>query len=251
MACIDWRSCSFALKMSVLTVIGSVLLAGCSTSDEPSTRLYPYYLDERAMGGKGVVYIYEPVSAPDHPIEYWHFRYSPGFKGNIFRATLYDDSGMTTQVVIERFANHRSELMELQLNFMSDEEVKTVNATINERPVFPFGPIDSALSVRSQFEYYDTSADTVRVILTRERTVAGTTEFLFEGKNTPAVEFSLYEMLETETEGFTETPWTGKEIYAQDVGLVYYRKDIAPDFILEYRLVRRVPFEQFITARGW
>ena len=82
----------------------------------------------------------------------------------------------------------------------------------------------------------------MRVI--KNRRFAGDTVIRYQGLTYNAVKFDLRELFEYDKEGVLEQEYTGEEIYARGLGLVYYRKDIADDFQLEYRLVDRYPMEQ-------
>ena len=56
--------------------------------------------------------------------------------------------------------------------------------------------------------------------------------------------------LDRDIKGFTESEWSGLEIYVQDVGLVYYKKIISEEFIIEYSLSEIMTFEDFRTLYG-
>jgi len=41
-----------------------------------------------------------------------------------------------------------------------------------------------------------------------------------------------------------ETPeWTGEEVYARDIGLIYYQRDISASMRLEFELASRKPIK--------
>jgi hypothetical protein len=98
-----------------------------------------------------------------------------------------------------------------------------------------------------QIEYLEPGPDSVRVILTRFRKYVGNETYHLNGKDYPAMRYTVDETLETETEGFTTTTWTTTEIYAKGLGLVYYKKAIEDGFVLEYRLKEIVGYEQYVS----
>ena len=79
--------------------------------------------------------------------------------------------------------------------------------------------------------------------LIRNRSFGGDTTYQFQGKNYAAVQLNLKEKVETYDEGFVEHDFNGIEIYAEDIGLVYYRKNVTPDLIIEYELKDRYPMK--------
>jgi hypothetical protein len=56
------------------------------------------------------------------------------------------------------------------------------------------------------------------------------------GLSIPAVRFRTEDTFETESAGWTTSTWTGEEIYAWHKGLVYYKRNISGDMILEFAL---------------
>ncbi|MDX1406598.1 MAG: hypothetical protein R3330_00650 [Saprospiraceae bacterium] len=232
--------CYFALFPALLAV-----MVACRDSAQVSDQLYPYYVNEQTFSGQGVVYVYAPVSNPDLPAEYWHFRFIPDWRGNVLKSALYDPAGTLTQESVERLEPDQAELMSLELMYLADTGTVTIMPTINVRETFPFGQIDSTRKALYQIEYWDTSEDSVRVILTKERQIVETLLYPLQGEQVPAVRCSVTETLETETQGFTESTWQGTEIYGQDIGLIYYKKEISEQFVMEYSLVDRMSFEEF------
>jgi len=133
----------------------------------------------------------------------------------------------------------------------SDESplTETLNAQINEATTFLFGPPDTTTVATYQIEYREPSDDSVRIILTRERRFVREQKYTHQGKEYPALRFTVDETLETETEGFTESVWQTTEIYALGLGLVYYRKPINSQFVLEYRLGDIMPYNDFLSEK--
>ena len=67
----------------------------------------------------------------------------------------------------------------------------------------------------------------------------GNTTWNWQGKTVPAIRFSTNDSFETEKDGWTTSVWTGEEIYAKNIGLEYYRRNIAEDLRLEFELASR------------
>ena len=77
--------------------------------------------------------------------------------------------------------------------------------------------------------------------LIRNRSFGGDTSYTFQGKIYDAIQLNLKEKVETFDEGFVEHDFNGIEIYAEDIGLVYYRKNVTPELIIEYELKDTYP----------
>ena len=89
---------------------------------------------------------------------------------------------------------------------------------------------------------WDQKTDSLEVSLTRNRRYLGKTQYTIDGQTYDCARFLLREMLTTDREGMTKSQWVGTELYAKNLGLVYYRKEISPNYILEYQLDEN-PFE--------
>ena len=77
--------------------------------------------------------------------------------------------------------------------------------------------------------------------LIRNKQYAGKVNYRFKGTDKPAIQFSLKELVDDETEGHLEAQYSGLEIYAKDIGLVYYYKEISDELRLQYQLVDIYP----------
>jgi hypothetical protein len=210
-----------------------------------STRMF--YFDAILLGGAGKVYLYEPVSDPLHPIEFWHKRFSGDIRGNHIYSRLFSPDGMLLQSITESIDQKGASLIQLALTYPSGDTGVSVSTRITESSTFLFGPPDSTQVARYQIDYREPTPDSVHVILTRERSFVREEQYNYQGKDYPAMRFVVKEVLETETEGFTESAWETTEVYALGLGLVYYRKPINEEFVLEYKLRDIREYDDFFT----
>ena len=235
------------------SVIILILLMACSPAkDDTAQFLNKYYYNIDRFAGPGEVYVYQSAGSTALPEEIWHYRYDPGYKGNYLISTMYTPAGDVVQKTTERLDRDHAQLLSLDLYYLVDDSLHSIEAKVNSPRTFSFAAIDSLPMVNYEMEYYDLSSETdsVRVILNKTRRVVGKELFYFEGVEIPAVRVVTREVLETETEGFTESEWTGIEIFAQDIGMVYYKKDINEQFTLEYTLAERISYSQFHNRYG-
>ena len=231
----------------IVTLAAATCFSSCSSDQTTSLSTEDYYLNHLAFGGAGVVYRYASVNDPSLPDELWHYWFSGGYRGNYLKATMYTTSGDVVQRSNEILSRDNAELLSLDLVYWDENGPKEIATTVSDRRTFVFGPIDSVTQSVYHIEYWDTSEDSVRVSLTKHRLMEGPVDFVFEGESIPAIAVSTTEKLETETEGFTETEWSGIEIFAQGYGLVYYKKTISEQFVLEYSLAEVMGYGTFLT----
>ena len=102
---------------------------------------------------------------------------------------------------------------------------------------FPFEVKDSTGVFLFKLRWDDPYTEGAYVELTRNRRYRGETEYFFQKKKHDCVEFIVLELVDDYNNGHLEQQYSGKELYAKDLGLVYYRKNIGEGFVLEYELV--------------
>lgn len=236
---------TFLLCCTILS--GFTALTSCRGPHDDSLESSRFfYFDALAIGGGGKMYVYEAVNNPMYPNEIWHRRFSGAYRGNHLYNVMYTPEMEVQQRTIETISKTGAVLIDMELYALPDTEAIPVQ--INEPTTFLFGPPDTTVAAKYQIEYREPGPDSIRVILTRLRRFADRETYQFDGKEYPALRYTVYETLETQKEGYSETTWNTTEIYARGLGLVYYKKEINPEFVLEYRLKEAVPYELYMQT---
>ena len=79
--------------------------------------------------------------------------------------------------------------------------------------------------------------------MVRNRRFRGDAEYIFKNKihriprKVKCVEFIVQELVDDFNDGHWERQYIGKELYAENLGLIYYKKEIDENFVHEYELV--------------
>lgn len=110
--------------------------------------------------------------------------------------------------------------------------------------VFPFEVRDSGGVFVYNVMWREATDSTKFTRLIRNRSYAGDMDYRYKDKRYDAVQINVREKVESFDEGFVEHSFDGHEIYAKGIGLIYYRKEVTPDLILEYELVDRYPMTE-------
>lgn len=242
----DIMAHSSAPFVQLCAVMACIVLSSCAPDSQTSDNLEDYYFDHLKFHGGGVVYRFESVSDPSATDELWHFRYDSNYRGNYIHAAMYGPDGVETQRSRELLTNDGAQLRNLVLQYRDDTTSIPVITKVGASDTYAFGPIEDQPSVTYSIEYTDPVTDSVRIILTRNRSVTGRGTYEVLGQEVESVFVSVDDVLETETEGFTTSEWKGTEVYAFHMGLVYYKREINADFVLEYRLAEIIPYEDFL-----
>jgi hypothetical protein len=215
------------------------ILAGCQDNQrkqENNISAFYFPFDDLEAG---MVYEYRSINNPDLPPEYWYFQSESRAGIKYLKGTLYNDHGGVSQYNTVEFVQNGIVLRDLSLYLSNNDGLPVeIVAMTTEANVFPYEPVDTMTEYRFTTRYTQ-PFDSVEIILTKLRSFGGFKPLsLFENEYA-CISFNLKETLETKQEGYSESTWAGIEYYAKNIGLVYYRKSIAVDFILEYGLYDR------------
>lgn len=236
------------MKISIQTIfylaIGSLFFFACQSGDG-SKNIREYYFPLRQLQD-GLVYEYEAVNGDSLAPNYWYYRSFVQEDGIFFTGTYYDAADLTPlQFVREEMVSNGMRLVDLYLYEPdSTGKAERTDAEIIAGSVFPFEVRDSGGVFVYHVKWTSPGEPATSTALIKNRRYAGDTTFTFQGKRYDCVVFEVRELLEHEQEGFFEQEFSTVEWYARDLGLVYYRKEITTDLILEYRLADRYPMEQ-------
>jgi len=143
--------------------------------------------------------------------------------------------------VEERISNGM--LLTKSIVYQSDSTGKqqSMPMEIEVGSVFPFEVRDSGGVFVYNVKWHDAVDTSKFTRLIRNRSYGGATDYTFNEKNYDAIQLNVAEKVESYDEGFVEHSFGGYEVYAKDIGLVYYKKNVTPDLILEYELKERYP----------
>lgn len=234
--------------MTRLLVFISLITLGTTAcqSDSQTRDIRNYYFPLKQLT-EGMVYEYQAVNNDSLVPEYWYYRSLLPGDSIYLSATFYGGNLLPQQQMTQRMTSSGMVLKDMYL-YEADSTREDVQLQIPVQvvadDVFPFYVRDSGgiFLYHVRWELPQQANASMRLIKNRRYT--GDTSFQYRGKTYPAVRFDLRELLEYDREGVLEQEYTGTEIYAKGLGLVYYRKEISDQFQLEYRLADRYPMEQ-------
>ena len=215
-----------------------IIVTGCKDHPEIEEGLAQYYLPAEDLGTKGTDYIYRSKSDTTLPPEVWrHINTSEGHITSI----NYDHIQQVVQKQYERIVGNGVLIDSLHL-FFYDSLGRTITLPVRilSPNRFPFEAKDSSKVYLTHLEWFQ-PGDSLHVVLERRRRFIGNTTWNWQGKNVPAIRIKTEDKFETEKDGWTTSGWNGEEIYAKDLGLVYYRRNISEHMILEFQLDERRP----------
>jgi len=189
---------------------------------------------------EGLVYEYRSLNNDQKTIDYWYYRTHQRDSGLFLVGQYYDQNLNVMQLATEEIVSNGSIIHSYRLydvdstgqRIVMDAQLKSVNA-------FPFEVSDSTGIFLMELKFVQQQAPEISTTLVRNRRYKGDATYTFKGKQVDCIEFSVIEQLEfvdQEKGGISPQKNIGKELYAKDIGLIYYKKAYNADFIIEYEL---------------
>lgn len=218
--------CQFVMCLGLINT-------SCKSPKDPPEDYSGYYLPVETFPDEGSVYTYRNRTDTLAPPEIWHHRR----KGEgLIESINYGPDGAVVQRQYDRVVHNGVFTDSLQLFYLDTSGVRRqIDVTILSGSRFPFQPGDSAKVWLAHFDWKQPQ-DSLHIVLQRRRRFIEDTSWVFMGKSLPAVRFRTEDTFETERDGWTSSTWTGEEIYALGVGLVYYKRRISDSLSLEFEL---------------
>ncbi len=224
------------LKLLWLPLLG-FLLAQCSGEGKRDIRDY-YFPLKRLQ--EGLVYEYRSVGQDSLTPNYWYYRSFVNDKGVFLTGAYYEYDLAPLQFVREELVRNGMLLADM-LIYETDSSglQQQVAVTIEAGNVFPFEVSDSSGIFLYKVRWSPPSDSGAVFTLIKNRRFLGDTTVTIGGERYDCVAFQVRELFEREAEGFFEKEFSGLELYAKGVGLVYYKKEITDNLTLEYQLADR------------
>lgn len=221
-----------------------IFIMSCGQPGGKTENISAYYFPLDSIPPGGMVYTYKNLRDPEGKPEIWrHVRKGDRLLKSTNFNLIYDfdsDNQVPDTVMVQtqydRMASNGVITDSLFL-FAEDSthSVRKIPVHIISPNRFPFIPVDSTNIWLTHMEWWQPE-DSLHVNLQRRRRFMGNTTWYHNGISYPAVRFRTDDTFETERDGWTITSWTGEEIYALNIGLVHYKRNITPELKVEFEL---------------
>ncbi len=221
------------VNMRQIVMLCGLGLMACLSCKKEKANLaaYFYQIDEFPSGGLTYTYFnkLDSLAGP----EVWHYqKIGPGRMESI----NYGPDGKIVQQQYDRFVPN-GVLTDSLVLFSTDADGNRLRIPVKviSPNRFPFDAVDSSKVWLTHLDWYQ-PGDSLHIVLQRRRRFMGETTWMDHGRALPAIRFRTEDSFETESEGWTNSAWTGEEIYALHLGLVHYKREISDKLTLEFEL---------------
>lgn len=229
----------------LILFLAAATVFACNRSGKKDIR--NYYFPVRQLED-GMVYAYASLRNDSlRDTTYWYYRSFPGDTAIFLTGTYYDALPAPQSFVREEMVRNGMLTSEVFL-YTPDSlgKQQQIPVEILSGSAFPFEVVDSGgiFLYKIRFAFPSNPEDTITLI--RNRRYLGDTTVVFQEESHKAVIFEVRELLESgnQSKGFVEPRYSGKEIYARGIGLVYSDKKISGDYLLVNQLLFRCSMEE-------
>jgi hypothetical protein len=222
-----------------LTWITGILILFISACQINSKNYLPEYYYPMEKWEEGMVYEYHPVNNDQLPVEYWYFRKLSKDGNTIFTGQYYDHT-YTPRQIFNAEVTHEGVFVKDYILYEYDS-LGNVNQNVAEilaNVSFPFQVEDTTQVFLTKLKWKMPTEEYLNghLELTRNRKFKGDVTYSFKNKSYDCVVFQTDELMSDFNDGHLEKEYRGTEFYAKNLGLIYYRKEIDENFVLEYEL---------------
>ena len=224
------------MKIIFQIIITGGLLLGFVTCENSSANLKPYYFPiEELKSGK--IYEYQSAGNKHDPPFYWHYQ-TREENGLIFLNGTYFDHDFNVFQKIEEEMVSNGMLLQAFSWYEPDSTGAQVEVSVDIESgnVFSFERKEPASVLLSSFSWQPLLDPSMTISFVRNRQLEKDTTFNFQNKELDCLKFYVRELIDQDKEGHLEQEYEAMEIYARDIGLVYFKKDISPDWKMAYKL---------------
>ena len=190
-------------------------------------KVYEYHAPDPADSLVPPFYMYYLTERNDTAVFLTSMNYDPYFQPSVFTRERVVSSGV---------------LLESMYLYETDTTgtSKRVDAQVLHDNVFAFRTDPEQPGVLVWEARWNPPAEVpTTMTLLRNRQYVKDTIVTVDGQPTDGIVVKVIERIDQEQVGHFEQEYTGTEVYAEGIGLVYYRKDITPEFKVEYALKER------------
>ena len=229
----------------VLLVLTIALIIACQAKNKKENIKAYYFPIEQLKNTR--VYEYRSLNKDSSETEYWIYKTNENDTATYLTGKFYDDHFYLLQSFTEEIVGNGSLMQDYFLYaFDTIGNPIRIPTEILVPNVYPF-EVEADGGIFLFKLKWNAGSENASTTLIRNRRYIGKTNYLYKGKSQDCIEFELREIIDLhiEGEGHAEPELTGKELYAKDIGLIYYKKQISESEVLEYELVDIYDLEKF------
>lgn len=222
-------------------LLGFLFLGFCAfscTEGAVSKEFMDYYYPVHDLKD-GKIYEYRPVNNDTLPVDYWYYSSHTVGDEIHFTGNYYNDRFQVRQFFRETQGEHGMELQDFIL-YETNEEGRQyqVKVEVLNKYSFPADFADSTQTYQMGIKWDIPGEIGTTISLNRDRKYLAKGHFSLDDKRYESVLFTTMENIEhfIEDDGYLEPSFPGVEIYAKGIGLVYYKKQLSEDVVIEYEL---------------
>lgn len=201
---------------------------------------------------EGKVYEYQSVGSQHDPPFYWYYQSVKSGNNIYFTGMCYDYAFTPSQFIREEMVNNGMLLQDFywyETDSLTNTQ-KRIPVNITSGNVFPFEVSNPPGVVVSSLNWRLPGDTLTKMTFVRNRQFDSDTLANYQDRQVEAINLRVLELIDNEREGHLEQEYPAKEIYGKGIGLLYFEKEIATDWKMQYQLVDIYSMETFLEKSG-
>jgi len=235
------------MKYQLSFLILSLICLNIACNLDGKRNVKDYYFPVKELQSPKV-YEYQAVGNDTLNPDYWYYGTIVKDGHIYFTGNYYDGDFVVQQFFREEMVDNGMLLNDMYL-YAFDPEGKQVQVPVEvlADSSFPFEVSQPSGIFLYKIKWIVQPDPLITTTLIRNRRYMGDTTYVYQGRKLDCIYFELRELIEgyQADEGYIEPEYSGIEIYAKDIGLVYYRKEISENTALAYELADIYTMEVF------
>ncbi len=211
-----------------------MFIAGC---EKENRNIKDFYFPLASLE-EGLIYEYHSINNQYDPPFFWLYQTKVEGDDLFLTGTYFGPDFSKYQSIREEVVSNGMLLDEFRW-YEKDTTTNTeyeVPVEVHSGNVFSF-ELTNPPSVLVSSIHWTLPTDTLtKMTFIRNRQFEKDTTYTFANQSYDCLKFYVRELIDNERQGHLEQEYEAAEIYAKGIGLVYFRKDIAKEWQMEYEL---------------
>lgn len=223
-----------SIKNSIFIFLTFILFSHCK-EDKRNIKDFYFPIEELK---EGKVYEYHSIGNEHDPPFYWYYQ-TIEQDGNAYLIGTYYGYDFSQYQLIQEEIVGNGMLLDKFFWFETDTTSNTqyqVPVNVESGNVFGFELSDPPSVLVSSINWRMPSDTSTKMTFVRNRQFEKDTTYSYNSQSYDCLKFYVRELIDNENEGHLEQEYEASEVYAKGIGLIYFRKNIAKEWKMEYEL---------------
>ena len=235
----------FGLTILSLLLVSIFLFSSCTEKNKVAQHdLKKYYFPYKNLDQPKMYAFHATVDNSEAP-EYWIFKSFIHNNDTLIEKKIFDHNLNLIQKEIEKVISDGIVLQSSTIYELDSTKMITSSLSIQSDDVFPFAVEDEKDLWISNTHWDNPIEENSSFTFIKNKHFKGYEDFEVIGNKHRAINIESKNLIENINDGSLEILYNAEEIYVENIGLAYFRKEFAENSVREYKLAKIYNKEEF------